>query len=146
MTEGEIVRSYKDAKDKNKQISILKDLNGCSTYDICQVLIKNGVEIANPPKKRGRKPASKNAEAEVKANMSKEEVSTNGSGEQGDKIEKNITTPMPSAETHEDTKVKADVIPNAVRRICEQRIETLTGEIMAIEKEVEEIQRFLVGA
>lgn len=44
MSEGEILTSYRQAKDKKEQIRILADLNLCSPSDIREVLKKNGVD------------------------------------------------------------------------------------------------------
>ena len=40
MSDTEIVRIYKQAKDKNKQIEILADLNLCEKDDILELLTK----------------------------------------------------------------------------------------------------------
>lgn len=42
MSEFEILQDYKSAKDKNKQISILADMNLCSCEEIIEILMKNG--------------------------------------------------------------------------------------------------------
>ena len=42
MDQGEIVRSYREAKNKEKQIQILADLNGSSPEQIRQILIAAG--------------------------------------------------------------------------------------------------------
>lgn len=42
MSEFEILQDYKSAKDKNKQISILADINLCSCEKIIEILMKNG--------------------------------------------------------------------------------------------------------
>lgn len=44
MSEGEILTSYRQAKDKKEQLHILADLNLCSVSDIREVLKKNGVD------------------------------------------------------------------------------------------------------
>ena len=45
MDEGEIVREYKSAKEKNVQIRALQELNCCSREDILRVLIRNGQDV-----------------------------------------------------------------------------------------------------
>ena len=42
MDQSEIVRSYREAKNKEKQIQILADLNGSSPEQIRQILIAAG--------------------------------------------------------------------------------------------------------
>lgn len=55
MSDAEIVRSYKQAKDKNKQVEILADLNVCKKNDILDVLIKNDAITGLKKSKRKRK-------------------------------------------------------------------------------------------
>ena len=45
MTESEIVRRYKEAKDKKQQISILADLNATTVDEIKTVLKINGIDL-----------------------------------------------------------------------------------------------------
>ncbi len=52
MTDQAIVREYKEAKDKKKQIEILADENNCGNEEIEKILEDNGIDLA---KKRGRK-------------------------------------------------------------------------------------------
>lgn len=50
MDQSEIVRSYREAKNKEKQIQILADLNGSSPEQIRQIMIAAG----EPAEKRDR--------------------------------------------------------------------------------------------
>ena len=45
MTEREICRSYREAKDKRKQIPIISDLSGLSKTEIIGILLKNGENV-----------------------------------------------------------------------------------------------------
>ena len=42
MTEKEIVTSFCQAKNRERQVAILAQLNACTTGDIVEVLLKNG--------------------------------------------------------------------------------------------------------
>ena len=55
MTVEEIVRSYREAKDKEAQLEILADLNVCSKEEIRRVLVEGGVRQQELPRKRRRK-------------------------------------------------------------------------------------------
>ena len=59
----EIVRSYREAKDPEKQIKVLADLNACTAKEIRQVLVGEGVlprETEKAPEaKSGRRPRVK---------------------------------------------------------------------------------------
>ena len=50
MDAGEICRSYAAAKNKNDQIKVLADLNGCSTKEILDVLTDGGMISGMPAK------------------------------------------------------------------------------------------------
>lgn len=45
MTNGEIVREYRQAAKPMNQIKILADLNGCSNKDIARILIEAGESV-----------------------------------------------------------------------------------------------------
>ena len=55
MTRAEILKSYKEAKDKKNQITILADMNICSKQEIRDELIKAGVPGEELPKFRDKK-------------------------------------------------------------------------------------------
>ena len=55
MTRAEILKSYKEAKDKKNQIAILADMNICSKQEIRDELIKAGVPGEELPKFRDKK-------------------------------------------------------------------------------------------
>ena len=58
MTNSEIVRSYREAKDKGKQVKILSQLNLCEVGEILDILAKNGVKPQEMPRMR-RVPCSR---------------------------------------------------------------------------------------
>lgn len=59
MSEHEICKMYRDAKDKNEQISILADLNVCDSGTIIDVLSRNGFVPGLPVKSKTAKNDSK---------------------------------------------------------------------------------------
>lgn len=58
MSDFEIVRDYKQAKDPNGQIKILAELNLCSVQEICDILRKGGIDWRKLPRPRNQKPES----------------------------------------------------------------------------------------
>lgn len=52
MTNAEIAKSFKEAKNKAKQITILADLNLCTEETIMEVLKKKGIDGRCLPRKR----------------------------------------------------------------------------------------------
>ena len=57
MTNEEIIKSYKEAKDKKKQIKILADLNTCDANIIKEILIEAGETATRVYKRAAKKPA-----------------------------------------------------------------------------------------
>lgn len=55
MTEGEIVRSYKEAKNKSQQVGILAELNCCSKEKIIEILKQEGTPSRELPRQRKKK-------------------------------------------------------------------------------------------
>ena len=62
MTENEIVKSYMEAKEKDKLICILAELNGCQRHDITAILRNNGVDLPGPKLKKIEEPKPKTYE------------------------------------------------------------------------------------
>ncbi len=54
MTTSEIVRNFREAKNKRMQISILADLNVCTVAEIRDELVKGGVDWRELPRARGQ--------------------------------------------------------------------------------------------
>lgn len=59
MTDSEIVKSYKEAKEKKKQIEILSQLNACNVAKIREILIANGVQFPGPKPKKAKEEKTK---------------------------------------------------------------------------------------
>lgn len=54
MTESEIVRNYREAKNKREQITILADLNRCEKEEIVEILLKNGESERTSKKEKAK--------------------------------------------------------------------------------------------
>jgi len=52
-TNGKIITEYKQAKQKNKQITILAQLNACSREDIIAILEEGGIDVPYRYKYKG---------------------------------------------------------------------------------------------
>lgn len=59
MTDSEIVRSYKEATKKKKQIEVLSQLNACDVAKIREILIANGVQFPGPKPKKAKEEKTK---------------------------------------------------------------------------------------
>ena len=108
MTPNEIVKSYKEAKEKKKQIEILAQLNACPVTTIREILIANGVQFPGPKPKKAKEEKTK-----VVAVISKD------------------------APTLPAEKVIPE-IPRWVKGAVEERINRLDEEIKTMKAELEE--------
>ena len=52
MTKEEIVKSYREAKDKRRQLCILADLNECKEDKIREILLAGGIDGRQLPRQR----------------------------------------------------------------------------------------------
>lgn len=64
MTEEEILRDYRQAKTKQKQIGILAELNACDKAEIKRILTEAGEQL---PGNMGKKPRERTAAAEQRS-------------------------------------------------------------------------------
>lgn len=55
MSEQEIIRNYKESKNKRMQVEILSGLNNCEKSEIKEILIRNKVLLPTPERKKGNK-------------------------------------------------------------------------------------------
>ena len=67
MSDSEIVRSYKEAKDKRSQVGVLAELNACSKDYIREILQRNGINAPKPGRKSATEPEPVKAEEPKKA-------------------------------------------------------------------------------
>lgn len=147
MTDSEIVRDYKAAAKKGKQIGILADMNGCSRDKIREILLQNGISEAELPSKPGRR---SEAEKEVLSQQTKEpaeevvpEITEAGYPTEelketaGEKVPK-ITEPVHLTEIRELTK-----IPFEVKCLCLNRIDAIKEVIANLAEEKMVLEAFL---
>lgn len=69
MSNEEIVRRYKEAKNKQQQITILAELNSVKKEDIKAILKENGVDLRGGDYKSKKKPAIINQDFEDAVNQ-----------------------------------------------------------------------------
>jgi len=75
MTNNEICRNYRAAKNKPEQIKILADMNCTSVDEIKKILIAGGEAVEQLPKtNRGKKKEEKAGNDEIKPEVEKSEV------------------------------------------------------------------------
>ena len=74
MTVEEIVRSYREAKDKAAQVGILADLNLCSKETIRKILVEGGLDPRQLPRAPRKKPPSYTQSENLKEQKKKEDA------------------------------------------------------------------------
>lgn len=128
MTASEIVTSYKEAKDKKSQITILAQLNCCDDFTITECLRKNGVDVEEP-KRRGRPSTKETKKTETK------------------NVENAFQSAAKIKEAEEDLNRLNKIlsIPKVVRKVCDDRIAEITNMIIELEKERDTLLDFLNG-
>lgn len=65
MNNAEIVKMYREAKDKKAQITILAELNVCDKEDIIKILKAGGVSQAEMPRNRKKTESDGKSKAEA---------------------------------------------------------------------------------
>lgn len=138
MNETEILGSYRRADNKKEQIQILADLNCCDRETIIDLLKKNGVpEEEFSSKKRGRK------KAEIKVSVpTKQDIPAE------DDMAFHFPDDVKDGQSMYEYSITDDtqVIPRAVVRACEEKIDYLDAQILVIQNEIDEIRGYLNGA
>lgn len=127
----EIVRDYKMAKNKSKQIGILADLNLCSRREIENVLAESGIEL----KKKKIAPVQRAENTEI--TQCEEECTEEGIEEMN--IEP-LEEEFEEIEEHRDTK---EYLPVVVWDALTARVQELEREIKKISREKEEIEEYI---
>ena len=84
MTEGEILRSYKEAKDQKKQLTILAQLNDCPVEVIKMILKKQGIDGRSFPRERGKKGEASTPDLDPAQELATKETPANECDEQND--------------------------------------------------------------
>lgn len=72
MSNEEIVRSYREAKDKAKQLGILSELNACDRQKIKDIMAEGGIDHRQLPRSRKEKDARPEKAERTKARPAKE--------------------------------------------------------------------------
>ena len=128
MTENEIIRQYKEAKDRREQIKILADMNLCGREEIEKILKDNGQRLPgqNPKKKPQNKPLEETEDIPAPAIEPQEKPYAAGTKAGG---------------FHVPDKVKELVDAKMVR--LQEAIDIYREKIKEYETELEELSGFL---
>ena len=128
MTENEIIRQYRGAKDKREQIKILADMNLCEVEEIEKILKDNGQRLpARPPKKKPQNEPSEETE-DIQAPAMEPQ-------------EKPYAAGTKAGGFHVPDKVKELVDAKMVR--LQEAIDIYREKIKEYETELEELSGFL---
>lgn len=159
MSDEEIVKSYKESKYPPKQVAILAELNACSTAKIRQILKDGGVELTIG----GHRPTSEELEDIEKGNIKwtpqglikaeankkppKEPTKTNkapaAAGQEAESLSNNHTSEL--IEPTKASEAAGHIIPDAVVRLIEYRLDEIEATIKRCEHEYTELSNYLKG-
>jgi ribosomal protein L16 Arg81 hydroxylase len=117
MNENEIVRSYRESKNKKQQIDILADINCCKPEQIKEILKKNGVDL------RGGNYRAKKEETPKEETM-KENV-----------LERKIEIP--------EEQIVKDKLPRIVRKTLEEDLDFIEEQLKELIEKKITIKKFL---
>lgn len=143
MTNEEIIKSYKEAKNKSRQIKILAELNCCKQIDIKKIV---GVEEPKQEEKKAvsidkmRKDLAIDAEAVEKTNKAAVEEMEAKTIEG---IPGLMILPPSVMEDYEPETLPRAEPPESIIRLATKRLEELEETIKAAELEYKEIASFL---
>lgn len=122
MTPDEIVVSYRQAKEKGKQLNILADLNVCSVDDIVKVLVEHGgYKLDRLSRSRGK--------AKLLKNVEDDRIIANLSGQ-----------PMITAPNEPEPEPVPEIIPPVVKRAIDYGIADLIEMVDARRNRIEELE------
>lgn len=134
MTNEEIARSYREAKDKKKQIGILAELNLCSRTEIEYILRDEGLHPGYQ-----RKPKEPKKSRKKKPLISEDQTKkTDPPGQ----LEISMTEFDTDAEEYQqELSFILDQSINPKIKRCEEKIEEISKKIQAHEKEIKALQK-----
>ena len=151
MSEGEIVRSYNHAENRQKQIKILSELNACSKAQIREILERNGEEVPHygnrytgkvkeEPKKEPKRSSVRMSERKKKSDSSNlstrllkfEESENVGTCQQ----DVGTMSEAPEADGNE----RKQTAPAEVIELTQARIHQLKEEMGAIQNSIDSLK------
>ena len=131
MSDEEISRSYRLAKDQKKQIGILADINGASTDEIKSILERCG-QMRKKTEKKGliSKTDFEELEAKTKRKYTRRPKTVEMKDEDGSSPEGDIT----------ETADNGSRLPKAVKEALKNEISVLSADIAALMVNVERLK------
>ena len=138
MTEKEIIRSYKEALNKRKQIEVLSDLNACPREDIVNILSAAGVY--NKP---GKKPAKKEDIPRVKRIKIKAVKSGEVSAMPEDakkEMDENIRRQLEEIKAETSVREEDVRVSKEVAELLNENIDNIENSIKRMKKELFELE------
>lgn len=135
MTDSEIVRRYKNAKNKPSQIKILSELNACSEEEIKSILLANGQLKESAKAEKTKEPAEQKQETEKTVKINRYRTA-----------EELLSLPEEELTENEKSRLeRIKAIPELVREILVREAGEYTRQIMEIEEKLGCINDYLNG-
>lgn len=140
MSREEIIKEWKMAKSKTKQVHILADMNCCKVADIKKILIEEGLieapKSAKKPIITSTKATSKPLKAKIAPKVAQEPIITSSETdfEEVEEIEE-----IPEIVYPDETLD----IPPTVIRVCLDEMDRIAAKMKALNREYEELAKFI---
>lgn len=148
MTPQEIVKSYKQADDKKKQLRILSELNACSRKFIRTILIEGGIPADEIPHIRSTH-AELAYESGETARREREKMTMQGKRqyeEESRADRKPVAQPNQTQEEKPAGEKKAELlteVPPEVVELAKNKIDEIKNRISELTKQCLRLQKFV---
>jgi len=140
MTKEEIIRDYRQARYKGKQVGILADLNSCRKSEIVAILREGGVPVKALPRNRATHPqdGKKAAQEGEKTTQEREKAAQERAGAIG-----GATAPSPIPKHTRVLKLALSEYLAKQKRLLEVRERETEQELVAIRESIREAETAL---
>lgn len=143
MSNEEIIRSYREARDKRKQIEILSELNACDKQKIRDILAEGGMDHRSLPRSRRKEKAAAPEPGPAKAKAAK--AKTEPAKEKQAAEEKPVTTQCGGDDPvqKEEPEERKIFLPEIVRQAVTEKMMKVQDNIDRDSADLWELNNFL---
>lgn len=142
MTNSQIARMYREAKDKKKQIVIICELENLTKAQVEKILIDEGEKLTSTPERPRKVVATKTTQAPKKRVVKKTEPKKEETKVAAVKVE-DVPEDKANSELENIKKVPSDVgtKPDKLRNMPEAVYTALHNELLRLDRELAEVLR-----
>lgn len=142
MSNEEIIRSYREARDKRKQVEILSELNACDVQEIRDILAEGGMDHRSLPRSRRKEKAAAPEPGPEKAKTAKAKEEP-AKAKQAAVQEKPVTTQCGGDDPDQKEEERKIFIPEIVRQAVTEKMIQVQESIDRDSADLWELNNFL---